>query len=710
MFRFQSITSCALLLIAWLVLSAPRANGQNAGTAASQEKPLIAILQSDAPKSEKALACKKLAVWGSVDAVPALAELLPDPELTSWARIALEAIPDPAADAALREALDRVEGRTLIGVINSIGVRRDGKAVEKLAQLMQHDDAAIASASAAALGNIGGTDVAQLLREALPNARDEIRSAVAEGCILCAEQLLEDGQTDLAVSLYDAVRGAAVPRQRAIEATRGAILARKEDGVPLLLEQLRSHDPHFVNIGLATARELPGADVTKSLVNALDDVPATQQPRYILALTDRGDKAILPAMIEAVQSDHAEVRLAAMDALRHLGDASCVGVLLNAAAAGTGDVAEAATTALQSLPGADVDSALISQLEDADGKQRVVLLQLIGRRRIDAAPALLASLDDEDGEIRAAALHALGEVITLKDLPVLVQRATAPRYPEDAEAARKALQAACVRMPDREACAKQLADALKDAPLAAKITILETLAAMGGPTAVQTVGLVAKEGQTELQDAATRLLGGWMSVDAAPVLLDLARQPGPFQIRSLRGYLRLARQFQMSDDQRVAMCRAAWELADRPAERDLVLEIVERYPSVGMLRLAVEIAKDPAMKNKATAVAMAVAQKVSGNSDVRDLLEQIDREPVKIDIIKAEYGAGTTWKDVTSILRRHVRDLPLVVLPSPNYNSALGGDPVPGVVKQLKVQYRMDGKAGEAVFNENAPIVLPMPE
>nr|MBC8874476.1 PBS lyase [Planctomycetota bacterium] len=85
-------------------------------------------------------------------------------------------------------------------------------------------------------------------------------------------------------------------------------------------------------------------------------------------------------------------------------------------------------------------------------------------------------------------------------------------------------------------------------------------------------------------------------------------------------------------------------------------------------------------------------------------------DPVKVEIIKAEYGAGTTWKDVTAILGRHVRDFPLIALPSSSYNSSLGGDPVPGIVKQLKVQYKMNGKAGEAAFPENATIMLPMPK
>ena len=67
-------------------------------------------------------------------------------------------------------------------------------------------------------------------------------------------------------------------------------------------------------------------------------------------------------------------------------------------------------------------------------------------------------------------------------------------------------------------------------------------------------------------------------------------------------------------------------------------------------------------------------------------------------------------KDVTELLRRHVRGLPLIALPSPKYNAAFGGDPAPGIVKQLKIQYRMDGKEGEATFGEDAAIMLPVPK
>ena len=54
------------------------------------EPALIAILtNNDAPRADKAMACKRLTVYGSPAAVPELAKLLSDAELASWTRIAL---------------------------------------------------------------------------------------------------------------------------------------------------------------------------------------------------------------------------------------------------------------------------------------------------------------------------------------------------------------------------------------------------------------------------------------------------------------------------------------------------------------------------------------------------------------------------------------------------------------------------------------------
>jgi len=194
---------CIALLTTMLWLGA---FAQNQPAEGYKESDLIRVLESDAAKGDKAITCKRLAIYGSEKCVPTVAPLLADKELASWARIALESIPGPAADTALRGAASELQGRLLVGVINSIGVRGDAKAVEILVQKLDDANGDVASAAAVALGHIGGEKAAEVLTKSLTSTQVEVRSAAAEGCILCAEQFMEQNKTSDAVKLYDAVR------------------------------------------------------------------------------------------------------------------------------------------------------------------------------------------------------------------------------------------------------------------------------------------------------------------------------------------------------------------------------------------------------------------------------------------------------------------------------------------------------------------------
>jgi hypothetical protein len=227
-----------------------------------------------------------------------------------------------------------------------------------------------------------------------------------------------------------------------------------------------------------------------------------------------------------------------------------------------------------------------------------------------------------------------------------------------------------------------------------------------------TIAAAVKGSDPELQDTGSRVLGGWMDVDAAPVLLDLAKTApsDKYQVRALRGYIRLARQFSKSNQQRAEMCQTALDATGRAAEQQLVLTVLQSYPSPEALEVATKARQVPALKEDATRATLVIIQKLGSKSgDVRELLAKVGLDPVKVEIIKAEYGAGTKQKDVTETLQKQVRDLPLITLPSPSYSASFGGDPVPGTAKQLKVQYRINGKPGEASFPEDAIVMLPMP-
>ena len=176
----RSLTHSALIIT---LIAAAFSSTAIARNVSKEEQAQIAVLQSDVAASAKAIACKHLAIHGSDAAVPELAKLLPDPKLSSWARIALEAIPGAAVDEALRKASETLTGRQLLGVINSIGNRRDADAVDLLVKRLEDKDVNVASAAAVALGKIANQPAQDALKSALASDDDELRNAVAEGCV-----------------------------------------------------------------------------------------------------------------------------------------------------------------------------------------------------------------------------------------------------------------------------------------------------------------------------------------------------------------------------------------------------------------------------------------------------------------------------------------------------------------------------------------------
>ncbi|GDY08394.1 hypothetical protein LBMAG52_18800 [Planctomycetia bacterium] len=678
-----------------------------------KEKELIAVLRSDAPPQDKAIACKKLAVDGSSEAVGDLAKLLSDPQLASWSRIALEAIPGTAPDEALRKASESLDGNLLVGVLNSIGVRRDVNSAEMLTKRLRDKDEEVASAAAVALGRIGNAASATTLRAALTSGPAKVRSAAAEGCVLCAERLLAEGKTADAVALYDEVRKAELPKQRIVEATRGAILARKDEGIPLLIEQLRSTDKKLFEVALFTAREFPGSEVDKALAAELAKATPERGALIVQAMADRKETVVVAAVSKAAGSGPKPVRLAAIKALRQVGDASSVNALLETAIDADEDLALAAKATLADLPGDKINSQIAAMLPNAKGKTYPLLIELVGQRRIEATPALLKAIDSPDKNIRQAALLALGETVSLKNLNVLISQAINTKNADDAATAQQALKTASVRMPDREACATELAAALEKAPAASKILLLDILGDVGGEKALKTLSTAAKSNNPQLQDAGSRVLGKWASLDAAPVLLDLAKTApaAQFRSRALKGYISLARRFAMPDEDRADMCQKAFDLSKDPAEQKLILDVCRIQPSIETLKLSIKFMKVAELKEDATQTTLLVAQKLGAKGiNVSEQLSTAGFQKVKVEIVKAEYGSGATQKDVTAIVKKQASDLPLITLAADGYNASFGGDPAPNTVKQLKIQYKINGKAGEATFAENALIVLPMPK
>ncbi|MBN2271998.1 MAG: HEAT repeat domain-containing protein [Sedimentisphaerales bacterium] len=430
-----------LILVAAALLSPVFSYGQTVVPASKQDE-LIAVLKSgDATRKEKADACRLLSSIATKEAVPALAALLGDEEMNHMARYALEPIKDPSVDDALLDALGKLQGKPLVGVIGSIGVRGERRAVKPLAQMLKSNDSMVAQAAGRALGNIGDAAAAKALGSALAGSSGDNKLAICEGMFRCAETL---GGNE-AAAIYDQLRELKDPHQARAGGLRGAILTRK-DGFDLLKEYLESKDYIMFSAAVQTSGEMPGAKVTAALTGQLGKLSADNQVLILGALAVRGDAAAIPAIAKAAKSGDKAVRIAAIEALPPLGDASAVPVLVDLLDDSDTDIAQAAQANLAAMSGNKVDAAVMAMLADGNTKTQLTALDLIERRRMtNVGGALLKATKDNDESVRTAAIKMLGDLPGEVNFGVLVNLLLGAKSSAEIRAAERALATTCKR-------------------------------------------------------------------------------------------------------------------------------------------------------------------------------------------------------------------------------------------------------------------------
>jgi HEAT repeat protein len=608
----MQISKLKLTLIAALLCGGVHASfGQT--PAKEQETKFIAVLKSTAETNAKADACRELATIGTAAAVPALAALLADEKLAHMARYGMETIPGPAVDVALRDALGKLKGRLLVGVIGSLGVRHDDKAVAALTGLLKDPDAEVAQAAARSLGMIGTADAAKPLLALLPGTPATNQLALCEGLFRCAEALEANGKKDQSITIYDSLRKLKeAPHQVLAGAWRGAILTRQKDGLPLLLEAFRSTDPGLVTAAERIAIEMKVAGVSKALADELTKVPAARQLLLCNVLGKRGDVAALPGLLGLAKAGDKAARVAAIRAATEIGNAGAAAPLIELVKDADGEVAQAASAGLAGLPGAEVDATVIRMLDSPDTALKLKMLEMVSQRRIVAAlPLLLKIRDGKDEAVRSAAIKCYAELASEAELASLLDKMVANTNADEIGAIEKALAAICAASENSKACAQKLVAALPKAGPAAKPALLRTLCVAGGADALKAVRGAVDDSNKDVHTAAIRVLCEWKTGDAAPLLLALAKNSSEQvdKILSLRGYLGMATRQDIPAPQRLAICRESAPMIQRDDEKLLLLAALANLADAESLNLIVPCLDVPAVKREAVATVIAVAER-----------------------------------------------------------------------------------------------------
>lgn len=476
-------------------------------------KAIMARVGEGVAKPARIWLLRKVEPIGREEVVTGLAALLhdSDADIRETARRALENNPVPEAGEVLRTELNKAQdAEWKIAIIDALAFRKDEASVDALAKLADDGDAAVADAAVTALGQVADDAAIEGLNKLVGSARPELQPRVSEALLRSGEALIARGEKARAVKIYDKLMAPSQPEQVRLAALLGIVYAKKVNAVPMLLQLIAGDDVHMRLTAARAAQTIRHAEATKLMAAALDGATPQTQVLLLDVLGQRGDAGALPAAVKLIGSSSEEVRIAAIDAIRYLGDGSTVMLLAERAAKSTGDEQAAANLALARLRGDDIDATILKAAPEANGNVRGALLKAAAARRMASAmPLLYEAATDADESIRTAAMYALGDLAPASDLEKVAGVLGKARGEATLKAAEEAVGDVCMRDGDAGRRVKPIIAMMDSARPEVQAACVRVLARAGGDEALGAIRAASKSDAAVVRDAAQAAMKKW---------------------------------------------------------------------------------------------------------------------------------------------------------------------------------------------------------
>ncbi|MCL5270874.1 MAG: HEAT repeat domain-containing protein, partial [bacterium] len=590
---------------------------------------LLEKLADGATPDGKQFILREFALLGRPEDAPALGRWLGDPALGEMARYAIDRIPGGAADKALRDALPGTVGPVRIGIINSIGERRDRRAVGMLRRLVEDPDPETAAAATAALGKIGDAGAARALRRAAVRATNpERRRGLTEARLCCADRLRADGQTRAALDIYNEMARPDQPWRIQAAALVGVAKTTGIEAWPLVSKALTGDDPKLRQVAFGVLPDLPGARATAQMTALLPGLPPDGKATMLGILTERGDATARPSVLGALDDPDEAVRVAATEALGRLGDAASLPVLLARLTRTEGPERDATLESLSRLPGGDIDATIRKNITAAEPWRRIDLIGVLGRRgAADNVPALLELAGgDPDAGVRVAALRALGDLAAPGQCGAILTLLAAARTDGERTAGRAAVIAVSQRLPEAERAEPVLRAYRAATAVRTRCDLLSVLGVLGGPGALDAAVAALGDAEPQVSESALRALAEWPGPQPVRRLLEIAGGDASqvSRVLALRGVVRQMGMMEEPPGTMLALFNAAMQAARRPEDRKMVLSALANVHSLQAYDVAAGYLEDPSLREESIAVILKLATALRGPNP-RETIAMLDK-------------------------------------------------------------------------------------
>jgi len=589
---------------------------------ANAEEKLIGVLQSGASLAEKDAACAQLKLIGTTRSIPVLASLLPDEQLSHSARYALEAMHQSEAGKALIDALTKTKGLTEAGIIYSLGVRGDTRAIPALTKCVKESDPVVSTAAATALGQLGGAAAAKALRAAAGNSNGTLHAAAVDGLLRCAIHFLSSNDLSNAQGLFEQLYSSEKSEGIRLAAYRGMVLSSGSGSLQLLTEAITgpSGPAQLAALQLVPSLKAPG--LTEALAALLTKVSAPVQLALIERLEQRGDPVGLPALSSLAKQVAPEMRVAVIKTLAALGDSSVAFLLAEFAASGSPPEQKAARQALVDLRHGAITETLVALLETSKPAVQSELARALGGRNDKAAVPKLLELAERGAESsRKAALDALALLVDPSQLPSLVNLVAQAKNQTSRSDAAFAVNSACLRLQSRPGgvAPESLVHAIETGATETRVALLPICSGLVNPQVRTALRASVEDSDGAVRAAALRALCDSVDPELLPELVRLAGSTHEANIKTLaiNGAVRLASQEESAKlpiSDRIAVFKSLLAASDRPEQKRMVLAGLEELPAPEVLKLIEPMLEETGVQTEAARAAAKIAPMLPGKA------------------------------------------------------------------------------------------------
>ncbi|MBK8946251.1 MAG: HEAT repeat domain-containing protein [Ignavibacteriae bacterium] len=541
------------------------------------EAELLNFIKSDLSYDAKFFASRELRIVGSEKSINDLKEFLQNEKMSSLARYALESIENEKVDILFCETIPKVSKENQIGIINSLGVRKNKFSIKILSELLNNNDEYIRVSAASALGKIANEDCLPILENHFSVSNMNLRNEIFHSYINILDKIsIEKNVHSKYLKLYESDN---IPNSIKQAALLGLLNSSSNLSEEILV-RIKNEPNELKFIPISKIKYLPKETDFTNFAKLLTSLSAENQIQLLGVFEIIGCEKTKPFIKNLIDSENEHVRIAAIKSLRKIGNKDDVIFLANTATEKEGDEKYYAREILDVINGQNVDESIMENLKNNNEKLLPELIRSAGNRKIlNAVNQILELTKSENKIVKSESFKTLEEIATINDINKIINILKLQKDNGDKRKAEFTISTILKKSDNKNVAADQIIIEFNESKNDNdKFSFLRLLGQTENDNAYNILVKELNNPNKEISLSAINGISLWKNSKPRDILLNVAQQSdGVIQSAALKGFTNFIEiDKDLMVDQKIEFYKKSLELSKTSNEKNIALDGIGR--------------------------------------------------------------------------------------------------------------------------------------